>query len=55
MGRVLIMKIKKFIVILIVFLNTFVFMICKSNVIGFAENDSNNDDSFSLEAGSYYI
>ncbi len=40
------MKIKKLIVILIVFLNTFVFIICKSNVIGFAENDSNNDDSF---------
>ena len=46
MGRVLIMKIKKLIVILIVFLNTFAFIICKSNVIGFAENDSNNDDSF---------
>ena len=40
------MKIKKFIVILFVFLNTFVFIICKSNVIVFAENNSNNDDLF---------
>ena len=51
----LIKKTKKFIVVCILFSITFWFTICKLNVIGFAKNDSNNDDSFSLEAGSYYI
>jgi len=55
MDRMLIIKTKKLIVVCVLFSIIFWFTICKLNVIGFAENDSNNDDSFSLEAGSYYI